>query len=160
MRSISEKIAFLQGLAQGKQLDTQSAEGELIAKMIEILGDIASELNDLSEGQNDLSEYIESVDGDLEDLEQRFDDENDYDFDEDDDEYDFDDDEDDFDDDTIYLECACPSCKGNFYVQADEVDEDALHICPMCGERVHVETVEAEDIPIAQLVEDDGDDEE
>ena len=41
---ISEKVAYLKGLAEGLNLDTDSKEGKLIAAIIDVLDDIALEL--------------------------------------------------------------------------------------------------------------------
>lgn len=37
--TISEKSAYLKGLMEGLKLDTDKAEGKLIAAMVELLGD-------------------------------------------------------------------------------------------------------------------------
>ena len=41
---ITEKVAYLKGLAEGMELDTEKKEGKLIAAIIDILDDIALEL--------------------------------------------------------------------------------------------------------------------
>ena len=44
---ISEKVAYLKGLAEGLALDTESKEGKLIAAIIDVLDDIALEIADM-----------------------------------------------------------------------------------------------------------------
>ena len=44
---ISEKVAYLKGLAEGLALDTDTKEGKLIAAIIDVLDDIALEIADM-----------------------------------------------------------------------------------------------------------------
>ena len=46
---IIEKVAYLKGLAEGMELDTEKKEGKLIAAIIDLLDDIALELEDLKD---------------------------------------------------------------------------------------------------------------
>ena len=169
---LSDKVSYIHGLMEGMKFDTDSNEGRLLGKIVELLGDMAEEIEAVSEAQDELSEYVDSIDEDLADLEDAlFDDEDDDDDDEDDDFDDFDDedDEDDFDDfddeddedaaeaeADIYVECICPQCKASFYVKENELSPEALHVCPRCGAKVHaVPDYETdEEIPVARLVED------
>ena len=55
---ISEKVAYLKGLAEGLNLDTDSKEGKLIAAIIDVLDDMAEkfaevddELCDVEDGE-------------------------------------------------------------------------------------------------------------
>lgn len=161
MSNLSDKVAYLRGLAEGMKLSAESDEGRLITEIIGVLGEVSRSVSDLEEAQGEINEYVDSIDEDLSELEQRIDELDG--LDEDDDAFDEDDDDEDDDEDAMFLECVCPACKAVFYIGADEVGEDVQHVCPHCGEHVHVETVESDDIPIAHLVdedEDDGDDDE
>ena len=170
---LSDKVSYIRGLMEGMQFDTDSNEGRLLGKIVDLLGDMADEIEAVSEAQDELSEYVDSVDEDLADLEDAiFDDEDDDEDDEDDDDDDFDEDdeEEDFDEDDfddvddeedegeadIYVECLCPQCKAAFYVKETELSPDALHVCPRCNAQVHaVPDYETdEEIPVAHLVED------
>ena len=44
---ISEKVAYLKGLAEGLALDTDTKEGKLIAAIIDVLDDMAEKFVDL-----------------------------------------------------------------------------------------------------------------
>ena len=44
---ITEKVAYLKGLAEGMELDTNKKEGKLLAAMIDVLEDIPLELEEL-----------------------------------------------------------------------------------------------------------------
>ena len=47
--TISEKAAYLKGLMDGLNLDTEKAEGKMIASMVELIGDMAKRLTDIEE---------------------------------------------------------------------------------------------------------------
>ena len=64
MKNLQEKIAYLQGQADGMQL-AESKEGKLITALLEILEDMAEEMADLREQHEDLEDYVETIDSDL-----------------------------------------------------------------------------------------------
>ena len=58
--TISEKVAYLKGLAEGLDLDTaKSKEGKLISVMIGILEEIGMSIEDLEENTVALGEEID-----------------------------------------------------------------------------------------------------
>ena len=67
--SITEKVAYLKGLAEGMDLDTEKKEGKLLAAIIDVLEDIALELADIEDAQEELGEGLDAVSDDLEDVE-------------------------------------------------------------------------------------------
>ena len=119
--TISEKVAYLKGLAEGLNIDTdKSKEGKLINVMIDILDEIALSIEDLEENSMALGEEIDVLSDDLADVEDIvFDDE-------DEDE----DDEEEFDDD--WFEVECPSCDEVLVVDEDALEEGYIK-CPNCG---------------------------
>jgi len=44
---ITEKVAYLKGLMEGMELDTEKKEGKLLAAIIDVLDDIALEIADM-----------------------------------------------------------------------------------------------------------------
>ncbi len=151
--TISEKSAYLKGLADGMKLDTETAEGKLIAGLLDLVGDIATTVETLDEDYAELSDYVDELDSDLGDLEEYV-----YLEDEDEDEYDFgeyedcdgecegchgcDDledlealdgeEEDVFDLDSEGMRCImCESCGDT--ICYDETLDPADIICPACG---------------------------
>ena len=118
--TISEKVAYLKGLAEGLNIDTdKSKEGKLINVMIDILDEIALSIEDLEENSLALGEEIDVLSDDLADVEDIvFDDE-------DEDE----DDEEEFDDD--WFEVECPSCDEVLVVDEDALEEGYIK-CPNC----------------------------
>mgnify|MGYP000800420938 CR=1 FL=1 len=68
--TISEKVAYLKGLAEGLDLDTEkSKEGKLISVMIGILEEVGLSIEDLEENAQALGEEIDVLSDDLADVE-------------------------------------------------------------------------------------------
>ena len=121
---ITEKVAYLKGLAEGMELDTEKKEGKLIAAIIDLLDDIALELEDLKDYADELGDGLDAVSDDLEDVEDVI-------FGEDEDEDDAFEDEDDED---CYA-TTCPTCEETIYFDAS-VLADGEVVCPNCGEKL------------------------
>ena len=128
---ITEKVAYLKGLAEGMELDTDKKIGKLLAAIIDTLDDIALELEDIKDEQSELADGLDAVSDDLEDVESVV-------FDEWDDEDDGEDDDyyyDDLDEDEECYATTCPTCEETIYFD-ESVLEDGEVICPNCGERL------------------------
>ena len=65
---ITEKVAYLKGLAEGMDLDTDKKVGKLLAAIIDTLDDIALELEDIKDEQAELADGLDAVSDDLEDV--------------------------------------------------------------------------------------------
>ena len=139
--TISEKAAYLKGLMDGLNLDTEKAEGKMIAAIVDLMGDVTRRLSDVEETTIAISDELDEIEEDLDAIEDFIlDEEDDEDWDdEDDDDYDFDDEDEDMDegfdfgdpDTTIYeVECAC----GSIINFDEETLEEGSIICPECGE--------------------------
>lgn len=116
--TISEKVAYLKGLAEGLELDTEkSKEGKLISVMIGILEEVAMSIEDLEENDLDLGEEIDVLSDDLADIEAIV----------------YDEDED-FDDEEDFFEVACPNCEETLVID-DEVLAEGVIECPNCQEK-------------------------
>jgi hypothetical protein len=137
--TISEKAAYLKGLMDGLNLDTEKAEGKMISAIVELLGDVTKRLTDVEETTIAISDELDEIEEDLDAIEDYILDEDDEYYDDDDFEFDDDDEFDDEgfefgDDDSIIYEvkCAC----GNVI----NFDEDTLEagsiICDKCGENL------------------------
>ena len=135
--TISEKVAYLKGLAEGLNLDTEkSKEGKLISVMIGILEEIGLSIEDLEENTQALGEEIDVLSDDLSDVEDVV-------FDEDEDE---DEDDEDYDDD--WFEVECPTCEEPLVLD-DKALADGMIQCPNCHDKFALDlsddTVEADD---------------
>ena len=136
---ITEKVAYLKGLAEGMELDTEKKEGKLLAAIIDVLDDIALELADMKADQEELYDGLDAVSDDLEDVEDAvFGDEDDED--EADDEYEYAEPEEDED---CYA-TTCPTCEETIYFD-ESVLEDGEVICPNCGEKLEFDLGGLED---------------
>ena len=117
--TISEKVAYLKGLAEGLDLDTvKSKEGKLISVMIGILEELAMSVEDLEENALNLGEEIDVLSDDLADVEEVV-------FDEDEDAEDYDDD---------WFEVECPTCGADILVDDEALASGEVE-CPACGTR-------------------------
>ena len=153
--TISEKSAYLKGLMDGLNLDTEKAEGKMIAAIVDLLGDVTHRLTDVEETTIAISDELDAIEEDLDAIEDYIldedeDEDDDYDFDDEDDDYDFDDEDEDFEEGfdfgdeetTIYeVECAC----GNIINFDEETLEAGSMTCPNCGELLEFSLEEDED---------------
>jgi len=133
--TISEKVAYLKGLAEGLNIDTdKSKEGKLINVMIGILEEIGLSIEDLEENSLALGEEIDVLSDDLADVEDVV-------FGDDEDE-----DEEDFDDD--WFEVECPNCDEVLVVDEEALEAGTIQ-CPACGTEYALDltddTVEADE---------------
>jgi hypothetical protein len=135
--TISEKVAYLKGLAEGLNLDTEkSKEGKLISVMIGILEEVGLSIEDLEENAQALGEEIDVLSDDLADVESVvFEDE------------DADEDENgDYDDD--WFEVECPTCEEPLIIDDKALAEGFIQ-CPNCQSKFSLDlsddTVEADE---------------
>ena len=134
--TISEKSAYIKGLMDGLKLNTETAEGQMIAAIVDLLGDVTKRLTDVEETTIAISDELDEIEEDLDAIEDFIlDEDEDY---EDEDDLWEDEDEDyeegfDFGDEetTIYeVKCAC----GNIIDFDEETLEEGSIECPECGE--------------------------
>ncbi len=123
--NINKESAYLKGLLEGYELDSSKKEVKLIAKMLELIDEMADHITALEADNAEMREYIEELDHDLGAVEE------DLYMDED---YDDEDDFDDLDEDSDYYELECPSC-GEIVCFDDSLDPENL-VCPACGEKI------------------------
>ena len=133
--TISEKVAYLKGLAEGLNLDTEkSKEGKLISVMIGILEEIGLSSEDLEENAQALGEEIDVLSDDLADVESEV-------FGEDEDE-----DGEEYDDD--WFEVECPNCEEPLIIDDKALAEGVVQ-CPNCETKFSLDlsddTVEADE---------------
>ncbi|MDD6095042.1 MAG: hypothetical protein PUC29_04790 [Clostridia bacterium] len=68
--TISEKSAYLKGLAEGMKLDTEKAEGRLISELIGLVSEIATAVETVDNDVSELYDYVDELDQDLADVEE------------------------------------------------------------------------------------------
>ena len=126
--TISEKVAYLKGLAEGLDLDTQkSKEGKLISVMIGILEEIALSMEELDEDILALGEEIDALSDDLADVEDVV----------------FEDDEDDMDEneEEDFFEVECPTCEEPLVIDEEALAEGII-VCPSCESKFSLDLTE------------------
>ena len=131
--TLTEKVAYLKGLAEGLNLDKDAKETKLFEAMFDILEDMALTVNDIDEDLAAVEELVDCIDEDLDELEDII----------------YDDDcdcdcgcgcDDDFDcdcGDELY-EVECPSCGEAIYLDESMFDEEYIE-CPECGEKLELD---------------------
>ena len=136
--TINEKAAYLKGLMEGLQLDTEKAEGKMIAAIVDLLGDVTKKLTNVEDTTIAISDELDEIEEDLDAIEDFIMDEDDDDYD-DDDFKDFEDEDEDYEegfdfgdeDSTIYeVKCVC----GNVIAFDEETLEAGSIVCEECGE--------------------------
>lgn len=113
--TISEKVAYIKGLAEGLELDSSDKNSKVLKAIIELLEDMALTVEDLEDGCAELCEQIDAVDEDLSNLE----------------DFIYDDGDEDDEDDDVY-EVECPACHDIVYLDEDMLAEGEI-ACPNCG---------------------------
>ena len=128
MMTVTEKAAYLKGLAEGLSLDESKPETKLIKAMIDVIDEMALSVADLEDDVDMIVDQLDAVDEDLSEVE------------------DFVFGEDDFDDeysscegcsgcggDGDYFEVECPACGEVICLDESMLDEESIE-CPACGE--------------------------
>lgn len=119
MSYISERVAFIKGLAEGMKIDDSTNEGKLMNAIIDVLDDIALAVEDVEEIQDQMGEQVDGIDEDLAELEKLVYEE---------------------DDEIEFEEISCPYCGKEIEVDLDLIDEEANTIeCPHCNQKIELE---------------------
>jgi|GEM_PF-778880 len=69
MKDLRSRVAYLQGLSAGLELNTASREGRMISEMLSVFGDLAETVTALASEHDDLETYVDVLDTELQDLE-------------------------------------------------------------------------------------------
>lgn len=125
MADIRNKIAYLQGLAEGLDIDPSTANGKLLGAVLAVLEAAADELDEANERIEALEDVVDEISDDLADIEEVI-------FEDDDDDEDDEDDDDDGED-ADYIELHCPACDARVIYDEGSFKTDGDHLCPSCG---------------------------
>lgn len=124
--TISEKVAYIQGLYDGLGLDKEkSGEARILAELLDVMKEAGLRLDGMDAILDELDEELDTLEDSVAELEDAvFDDE-------DDEDGDFDSfDDEDLDED--FFEIPCPTC-GEDLVVDDEALAAGVVDCPACG---------------------------
>ena len=129
MSKLTDRISYLQGLAEGMKLNPEKDSHRLILGILDVLGDVGESFEALAKSHGELSDYVESIDEDLADLEADL-------YDDDDEEAAETEDEEPFE---STIEYECPHCGTMINIDPDDVDFDEETTCPECGKELFPE---------------------
>ncbi|MCQ2479113.1 MAG: hypothetical protein MJ120_00630 [Clostridia bacterium] len=127
MMTVTEKAAYLKGLAEGLNLDESKPETKLIKAMLDVIDEMALSIADLEDDVDMIVDQLDAVDEDLSEVE------------------DFVFGEDDLEDEYSscegcpgcgegdYFEVECPACGEVICLDESMLDEESIE-CPACGE--------------------------
>ncbi len=132
--TISEKVAYIKGLAEGMNMDSTTNEGKVTLAILDVLQDMALTLEDYDDTFEEMAEVVSDIEEIVYELEDEIFGDEDINF----DEYD------DFEDD-VY-EITCSNCDKTITVDFDVIEQGSLS-CPNCGELIEfdVEFLDRED---------------
>lgn len=116
--TVTEKVAYLKGLASGLELDPNDKTAKLLNAIIDTLDEMAEAMSELELDVVDICDQVDAVDEDLAEVE-------DYLFEPDEDE-----------DDDLY-EVKCPECDHSMIVSIDMLDNTIE--CTNCGAELRLD---------------------
>ena len=128
--TVTEKVAYLKGLAEGLGIQEDSKEGKLLKAVMDVLADLSVSVEDLEDYTAELTEQVDAIDEDLDALETDF--------------YDEDCDCCGDDDEEPYYDVCCPICNEEFCVDEETLLEGGIE-CPGCGEHLEFGDIECDD---------------
>lgn len=123
--TVTEKVAYLKGLASGLELDPNDKTVKLLNAIIDTLDEMAEAMSELELDVVDICDQVDAVDEDLAEVE----------------DYLFEPDEDEEDD--LY-EIKCPECDEAMIVSLDMLDNTIE--CTNCGAELRLDVEESDDI--------------
>ena len=153
MSKLTDRISYLQGLAEGMKLNPDKDSHRLILGILDVLGDVGESFEALAESHGELSDYVESIDEDLADLEADLYDDEDEDAAEEEEEQE----EEPFE---STIEYECPHCGYVITIDPDDVDFDEESLCPQCGKDLFPELPEGAEEEKDEYEADDEDEED
>ena len=123
--TVTEKVAYLKGLASGLELDANDKTVKLLNAIIDTLDEMAEAMSELELDVVDVCDQVDAVDEDLAEVE----------------DYLFDDCDEDEDED-LY-EINCPECDESMIVSIDMIDGTIE--CSNCGAELRLDVTEEDE---------------
>ena len=120
MSKISEKVAYLDGLMEGLDLEDVKLK-KLFTAVIVALDEIAEEISDHEDAIAEIDESLDEVYDAMDDFDEIL-------FGEDD--------EDEEEEDDDFFEVVCPNCGETVYFDEDMLDNPEGLLCPNCNETI------------------------
>ena len=129
--TISEKVAYIQGLYDGLGLDSEkSGEARMISEMLDVLREVGQQLDSVDQAMDQFDEELDVLEDTVADLEEAV----------------FDDEDEPGEglDDGDFFETPCPTC-GKDLLIGDEDMAAGVVDCPECGGRFALSFDDEED---------------
>ena len=115
MSNLTDRAAYLRGLAEGMGLDKEKNENKLMLEMLSVLDEMAQKVSEMDDDIGELEEYVDDIDADLADMEEvLFGDEDD--------------------------ECGCDDEDCDMCGEYED-EEELSFDCPHCGKSVMISTL-------------------
>lgn len=120
MGNLTDRAAYLRGLAEGMNLDKEKNENKLLLEILGLMDEMAQKVSELDADVGELEEYVEDLDSDLSDMEDAL----------------FGDEECDCEEEDGQEELSfdCPHCGKTVLVKAADIDYDESPVCEHCGQ--------------------------
>lgn len=130
--NLSEKAAYLKGLADGLELG-ETKQDKVLKVVIDLLGDLAEAVEGLDSEMEAVCEELDEIEEDIYSL-----DEDDFEDEDEDDE----DDEEEYDEDAeIEYELTCPKCGATVIVDEETLVSQEIY-CGQCKEPIEIEFID------------------
>ncbi|MBP0979951.1 MAG: hypothetical protein J6Q18_00140 [Oscillospiraceae bacterium] len=111
MMSLTEKLAYIQGLCEGLALDDTTKEGKVLLAVVELLDDLTDTVSQLDSDVDQIFDELDAIDEDLTDL---------------------------FDEENPLYEITCPKC-GEIVCMDEDMLFSPDCACPNCGTSFEIE---------------------
>ena len=118
--NLTEKAAYIKGLAEGLELDADKKEVRVLKELLELVSEMATDVEDIGADMVELYDAFEELDRDLGVVEEEV----------------FGDMEDLFAEDEY--EIVCPNCQETVVLNEEMLISGDV-ICPGCGEKIEIE---------------------
>ena len=116
MSDLSNKAAYLKGLADGMKLDTEKIEGKLLDEVISLLGDVTRKIDLIDDEQGFLADKIDDLEEVIDIIGEQVYSEGDDDF-----------------DDTYSI--TCENCGEQIEITDEDISDGSI-LCPHCGQEI------------------------
>ncbi len=148
--TLSEKVAYLKGLAEGSGIAESSNEGKVLSLIIDIVEEVSRTVTDVEDKVEEMGLQVDEIDDDLAAIEDEWYGEDEFEEDENEDEccccHHHDDEEeydDEYDDEEVEYEVECPVCGDKVIIDDEMLDEGYIN-CPSCGEKLEFDFEETD----------------
>ena len=119
MSELTNRAAYLKGLADGMKLDKEKDEARLLAEIIDFLGDIADQVEAIDDEQGFIADALDDLEEEIDVIgNEVFDEYDEYDEDEDDE-----------------FQITCQGCGEEIIVTSEDLMDGEI-LCPQCGDTI------------------------